>query len=228
MTLRLKLARQHYYCLVLRLLHSLLAIFELTRRRNKIKMSVVKKAPEHPKYIDMVKAAIVATADKKGASRQSIVKYVLANFKVSDNANVHIKLALKRGVSDNVLVQPKGTGASGSFKLNKEAEAASKKAAAKKLKAAAKKVAVPKKVAAKKSKKVSTPAKKAAKSTPKKSPKKVAAKKPAAKKVAAKRTPAKKPVVAAKAVAKKPVAKKVAAKKPAAKRAPAKKTAAKK
>jgi hypothetical protein len=206
-----------------------LAIFELTRRRNKIKMSVVKKAPEHPKYIDMVKAAIVATADKKGASRQSIVKYVLANFKVSDNANVHIKLALKRGVADNVLVQPKGTGASGSFKLNKEAEAASKKAAAKKLKAAAKKVAVPaKKAAAKKTKKVSTPAKKAAKSTPRKSPKKVAAKKPAAKKVAAKKPAAKKPVVAAKAVAKKPVAKKVAAKKPAAKRTPAKKTAAKK
>jgi histone H1/5 len=203
-----------------------LAIFELTRRKNKIKMSVVKKAPEHPKYIEMVKAAIVATADKKGASRQSIVKYILANFKVSDNANVHIKLALKKGVSANVLVQPKGTGASGSFKLNKEAEAASKKAASKKLKVAAKKVA-PKKAAAKKSKKVTTPAKKAAKSTPKKSPKKVAAKKPAAKKVAAKRTPAKKPVVAAKA-AKKPVAKKVAAKKPAAKRTPAKKTAAKK
>ena len=170
------------------------------------KKAAAKKPADHPKYIDMITAAITALKERTGSSRQAITKYIKANYKVGDNADTHIKMALKRGVASGALAQPKGTGASGSFKVVKKAEP--KKKAATKKKPAAKKPAA-KKPAAKKS----TPKKKAAakKSTPKK-------KKPAAKKASsAKKT--KKP-------AKKPAAKKPAAKK-ATKKTPKKKTAKK-
>lgn len=173
------------------------------------KKAAPKKPAEHPKYIDMISAAIVALKDRTGSSRQAIVKYIKANYKVGDNADVHVKLALKRGVASGALSQPKGVGASGSFKVVKKAEP--KKKAAPKKKPAAKKPAAKK--AAKKSTPKKKPAAKKAKSTPKK---KTAAKK--------KPTSAKKP--AAKKAAKKPAAKKPAAKKPA-KKTPKKKAAKK-
>ena len=152
------------------------------------KKKVAKKPADHPKYIDMIVAAIVALKERSGSSRQAIVKYITANYKVGDNVAVHVKQALKRGVTSGVLAQPKGTGASGSFKVVKKEAPPKKKPAAKKPAA--------KKPAAKKP---------AAKKAPKKSP---AKKKPAAKKAKTpkKKTPAKKP-------AKKPTAKKPAAKK---------------
>ena len=163
------------------------------------KKAAPKKPADHPKYIEMVIAAITALKDRKGSSRQAIVKYIKANYKVGDNADVHIKMALKRGVVAGGLAQPKGTGASGSFKVVKKEEP-KKKPAAKK--PAAKKPAA-KKPAAKKStpKKKKAAVKKTTKSTPKK------------------KTAAKKATSAKKAAAKKPAAKKPAAKKPAAKKA---------
>lgn len=147
------------------------------------------KKQDHPKYADIIVAAIGALKERSGSSRQAILKYAQANYSVKDGANTHLKQALKRGVAAGTLKQVKGAGASGSFKVAEKA---------------AKKVKKVKKPKAKK------PVKKAAaKKTPKKAAKKPAAKKPAAKK-------AKKP--AAKKVAKKPAAKKPAAKKPAAKK----------
>jgi len=160
------------------------------------KKAAPKKPAEHPKYIDMITAAITALKERTGSSRQAIAKYIKANYKVGDNADVHLKMALKRGVASGALAQPKGTGASGSFKVVKKEAPKKKKPAAKK--PAAKKPAA-KKPAAKKSTPKKKPAAKKAKSTPKK--KKTPAKKTAAKK------PAKKP--AKKAAAKKPAAKKV-------------------
>ena len=162
------------------------------------KKAAPKKPADHPKYSEMIAAAIGALKERTGSSRQAIVKYITANYKVGESAGTHVKLALKRGVVGGALKQVKGSGASGSFKLAEKPKPAKKKPAAKK-------------PAAKKAKK---PA--AKKATPKK-----AAKKPAAKK-AAKKTPKK----AAKKPAAKKTPKK-AAKKPAAKK-PAKKTAAKK
>merc|ERR1711973_223669 len=135
------------------------------------KKPAAKKVAEHPKYSEMIAAAIGALKERSGSSRQGILKYIAANYKVGDGANTHVKLALKRGVASGDLKQVKGTGASGSFKLAEKPKPAKKKPAAKK--PVAKKVA--KKPAAKKA---------AKKATPKK------AKKPAAKK--AKKTPAKK------------------------------------
>lgn len=170
------------------------------------KKAAPKKPAEHPKYSEMVVAAITTLKERNGSSRQAIVKYIKANYKVSDNCDTHIKQALKKGVTAGVLAQPKGTGASGSFKVIKKAAEPKKKKPVAKKPAAAKKTTPKKKSAPKKK----TPAKKATKSTPKK-------------KAASK---AKKPASAKKAAAKKPAAKKVA-KKPAAKKA-AKKTPTKK
>lgn len=154
------------------------------------------KPADHPKYSEMIAAAIVALKERSGSSRQAILKYISANYKVGDHAGTHLKLALKRGVTGGALKQVKGTGASGSFKVAEKPKAPKKKPAAKK--PAAKKT--PKKPAAKK-----TPKKAAKKPAAKKATPKKAAKKPAAKKTAAKK-PAKKPAT------KKP-AKKTAAKK---------------
>jgi len=159
-----------------------------------------KKTPAaHPKYIDMISAALASLKERNGSSRIAIMKYINANFKVGDNANSHVKLALKRGVAGGSIKQVKGTGASGSFKLVAKVEPKKKKPVAKK---PAAKTATKKKPAAKK-----TPKKKAAAKT--KTPKKAAAKKPVAKKPAAKKA-AKKP---AKKVAKKTPKKKTATKK---------------
>lgn len=155
-----------------------------------------KKAASHPKYSDMIKAAIVNDASRSGASRQSIQKYVRKNYKVGDNADVQIKLALKRLVASGYLRHTKGVGASGSFKLAKaeEKKKSTKPAAAKpKPKKAAKPpkakkaAAKPKKVA-KKTPVKKAPAKKAKKVTKKATPVKAkkAAKKPKAAKPKAK------------------------------------------
>ena len=160
------------------------------------KAAAKKKPAEHPKYTEMIAAAITALKNRKGSSKMAITKYITANYKVGDNADSHVKLALKRGVASELFLQVKGVGASGSFKNGKPAKPAKKPAAAKKaVKKTPKKApkAVVKKVSAKKATK--KPAKKA------KSPKK--AKKPAAKKPAAKKTPKK----AAKKPAKKPAKK---------------------
>jgi len=158
------------------------------------KAATKKKQADHPNYGDMIAAAIGALKERTGSSRQAILKYVTANYKVGDSASTHLKLALKRGVATGLFKQVKGAGASGSFKLaEKPKKVVKKKPAAKKpaaKKATTAKKATPKK-AAKKSGGKKTPAKKSAKKTPAKKP---AAKKPAAKKPA-KKTAAKKKTV---------------------------------
>ena len=165
------------------------------------KKSAPKKPADHPKYIEMIQAAVSALKERNGSSRQAIIKYIKANYNVRENCDSNIKMALKKGVVAGTLTQVKGTGASGSFKLAKPAPKPKKEAPAKK--------PATKKPAAKKTTK-KTPTKKPAKATSKKTPTK---KKPAKKATSAKKPAAKK--------AKKPVAKKPAAKK--AKKTPTKK-----
>ena len=151
----------------------------------KVKKATKPKAPAaHPKYSVMIAAAVAALKDRTGSSRQAILKYVCANYKVdAAKAGVHIRMALKRAVAAGDLKMAKATGkGAGSYKLGEKKVA--KKPAAKKPKAkkpAAKKVA--KKPAAKKA---------AKKPAAKKAAKKPAAKKPAAKKPAAKKAAPKK------------------------------------
>ena len=154
------------------------------------------KPPEHPKYSVMVVAAVTVKKERNGSSRQAITKYIKANYKVGENAGVHIKQALKRGVASGELLQVKGVGASGSFKVAKKVEV--------------KKPAV-KKAAAKKAPAKKTPTKKA---PAKKSGKKKASKSPKRTKSAGKtKKPSKAPKKAAKSPKSKTPAKKQKAKK---------------
>merc|ERR1711953_1058548 len=137
-----------------------------------------KAAPAHPKYVDMVLAAVTSLKERSGSSKQAILKYIIANYKVGDNptiVNSNLKLALKAGVKSGLLTQAKGTGASGSFKVGEVKKAAKKP---KKKPAAKPKKAKATKKAAAKSKKSKKPTKKAAKKAAKpKKAKKASAKK---------------------------------------------------
>ena len=194
------------------------------------------KAPAaHPKYVDMAVSAIGGLKERNGSSRQAIIKYILSHFNVGHDAkavNTHLKLALKRAVTQGKIKHAKGQGASGSFKL---AEPKAKPAAAPK-KSPAKKVAAAKKPkAAASAKKAKSPAKAKAEKAPKtkkspakpKKPKKAA--KAAAPAAAAVKTEAKpKKVKTEKAPKAKVVKKKASPAKKAAKATKSKSPAAKK
>ena len=156
----------------------------------KVKKATKPKVPAaHPPYAAMITAAITGLGDKKGSSRQAILKFVVANNKVdAEKAAVRVRTALKKMIESKKVLAAAVAGkkGAGSFKL----APVEKKA---------KKVVKPKAKKPKKAKKVEK----------KKPAKKPAAKKPAAKKPAAKKPAAKKPA------AKKPAAKKPAAKKAA-------------
>merc|ERR1712200_371110 len=128
-------------------------------------MGVVKekkaKAPAvHPTYAIMISESIKALKDRTGSSRQAILKYICANFKVdAAKANTHVNTALKKGVATGILKMGAAPGRKGAgcFKIGdkaKEEKLKAKKAAVKKPKAAkkpsAKKSAVKKPAAAKK------------------------------------------------------------------------------
>ncbi|CBY12296.1 unnamed protein product [Oikopleura dioica] len=163
---------------------------------------VVAKKADRPSYNVMVAAAIVALKERSGSSRQAIEKYIIANYDGVDKGSHFLKKALKSGVEKGTLVQTKGIGASGSFKIKKAEKPAAKP---KVEKPAAKKPAAKKPAAEKPAAK-----KPAAKKT-------TATKKPVAKKVVKKTVKAASPIKKAaspkkKVVAKKPIVKKTAKK----------------
>merc|ERR1712107_468057 len=142
-----------------------------------------KVAAAHPPYANMIGAAIKALKERNGSSRQAILKYIVANYKVGDaaKAQIRVRLALKKMAAAGAA----GKKGAGCFKLAAAPKVEKKKPAAKKPKAkkaakkpAAKKAAKAKKPAAKKAPKAKKPAaKKAAKKPAAKKPAKKAAKK---------------------------------------------------
>merc|ERR1712207_66734 len=154
---------------------------------NNMTADAAKKAPAkpkapaaHPKYSVTIAAAITALKDRTGSSRQAILKYVCANYKVdAAKAGQHLRMALKAGIKKGSLKMAKESGkGAGKFKLVK----VEKPKKVKKVKKAVK----PKKPAAKKPAKKAPAKKAAAKKPAKKAPAKKAAAKPA------KKAPAKK------------------------------------
>uniref|UniRef100_G3U2H2 H1.2 linker histone, cluster member n=1 Tax=Loxodonta africana TaxID=9785 RepID=G3U2H2_LOXAF len=126
-----------------------------------------------PPVSELITKAVAASKERSGVSLAALKKALAAAGYDVEKNNSRIKLGLKSLVSKGTLVQTKGTGASGSFKLNKKAASGEAKPKIKKAGAAkAKKPAG----AAKKPKKATGAAtpKKSVKKTPKK------AKKPAA------------------------------------------------
>ncbi|KAL9853897.1 histone H1.01-like, partial [Geothlypis trichas] len=146
------------------------------------------RKPAGPSVAELITKAVSASKERKGLSLAALKKALAAGGYDVEKNNSRIKLGLKSLVSKGTLVQTKGTGASGSFRLCKKPGEVKEKAPKKKKTIVIK----PKKPAAKKP---ASAAKKAV--TAKNSPKKV---KPAAKK-AAKSPKAIKPIRPKKAVA---------------------------
>ena len=146
----------------------------------------------NPSSSVMVKAAIEGLKERKGSSLVAIKKYIATNYKIDPSKHSHfIKKALTSGVEKKTIVQTKGTGASGSFKL---AKVEVKKPAKKVVKAK-----TPKNPAFKAKKATKTNPSAAKKATPKKKVEKsksskasAKTKKPAPKKAAPAKKPAKK------------------------------------
>merc|ERR1711876_60513 len=130
----------------------------------KAKKAAKPKAPAaHPPYAAMIKAAVKALGDKKGSSRQAILKYVCANYKVdAAKAASRVRIALKKLVDSKAIVAAAAAGkkGAGSFKLPAK-EPKAKPAKAKKAPKAKKPKAAPKKKIVKKTpvKKAKAPAK---------------------------------------------------------------------
>merc|ERR1712193_505249 len=79
-----------------------------------------KSSAAHPAYKDMIKAAIAGLKTRGGSSRQAIAKYISANYKVGDNANVHLRMAIKRALASGMLVA--NANHSNTFRLAPEAK----------------------------------------------------------------------------------------------------------
>ncbi|XP_056104309.1 histone H1-like [Rhinichthys klamathensis goyatoka] len=149
------------------------------------KKSAVKAKKAGPVVGDLIVKTVSASKERSGVSLAALKKALAAGGYDVDKNNSRVKTAIKSLVTKGTLVQVKGTGASGSFKLNKQQAETKKKpaktAVLKVKKPAAKKPAAAKKPVGKKSpKKVKKPAAKKATKSPKK------AKKPATPKKAAK------------------------------------------
>ncbi|XP_076635400.1 uncharacterized protein LOC143348716 [Colletes latitarsis] len=72
----------------------------------------------HPPTSEMVTSAIRELKDRKGSSLQAIKKYMASTYKVDgEKLAPFIKRYLKSAVTSGAVVQTKGKGASGSFKL---------------------------------------------------------------------------------------------------------------
>ena len=160
------------------------------------------KRPSHPKYIDMIKAAIADLKERNGSSGPAIKKYIGQQYPVDLSNNIvkaHMRKALQNGVKSGALKLTKGTGAAGSYKLGELPKPAEKPKRLPKTKkpTKAKKPVAKKPKSPKKKKPSAKTAVKAKKPASKKTPKKAAkspAKKKVAKKPAAKKTVKKKVV----------------------------------
>ncbi|KAK2867570.1 hypothetical protein Q8A67_025687 [Cirrhinus molitorella] len=145
------------------------------------KKSASKPKKTGPSVRDLIVKTVTASKERSGVSLAALKKALSAGGYDVEKNNSRVKLAVKSLVTNGTLVQTKGTGASGSFKLNKK-QAETKKKPAKKTPAKAKKPAAKKPAVKKSPKKVKKPAATAAKKatkSPKKAKKPAAAKKPA-------------------------------------------------
>ena len=142
----------------------------------KVKKASKPKVPaSHPPYAEMIKTAVTALKERTGTSRQAILKYICANYKVNtDKVQAMVRMNIKKMIDSKTLVSGAAAGRKGAgcFKLAKPVkETIAKKPKAKKPAAATKTKAKKAKV----TKKASKPKAKAAsksKAKPKSAPKK--------------------------------------------------------
>ncbi|XP_056104271.1 histone H1-like [Rhinichthys klamathensis goyatoka] len=148
------------------------------------KKPAAKRKRTGPIVRDLIVKAVSESEERSGVSLPALKKALAADGYDVEKNNSRVKISIKSLVTNDILVRTRGTGVSGSFKLNKKQTVAKKKTKpAKKAAPKAKQTAAakkPKAAAAKKSIAKKSP-KKVKKPAAKKSPKKV--KKPAAKKI---------------------------------------------
>lgn len=124
-----------------------------------------KKKPKtkatHPPTSEMVNAAIKNLKERGGSSLQAIKKYIASNYKVDvDRNSTFIRKYLKSAVAKGSLIQTKGKGASGSFKIGGASSAAGTGGKAKVVKKKKTQAAKKKKEGGAKKAKKASPAKK--------------------------------------------------------------------
>ncbi|XP_018347983.1 PREDICTED: late histone H1-like [Trachymyrmex septentrionalis] len=92
----------------------------VTKKASKSKVKTQqKKISSRPPTSEMVTAAIKELKDRKGSSFQAIKKYIVSTYKVDgEKVAPFIKRYLKSAVTAGAVVQTKGKGATGSFKLS--------------------------------------------------------------------------------------------------------------
>ena len=91
---------------------------QVAPKKTKSSKKKPRTKPVHPRTSEMVVNAIKSLKERGGSSLQAIKKYIAANYKVdSEKLSPFIKKYLKTAVASGELVQTKGKGASGSFKL---------------------------------------------------------------------------------------------------------------
>ncbi|KAM6176614.1 histone H1.1 [Erethizon dorsatum] len=145
------------------------------KKANKPAKALVaaKKKPAGPSVSELIVQALSSSKERSGVSLAALKKALAAAGYDVEKNNSRIKLGLKSLVSKGTLVQTKGTGASGSFKLNKKAPSGEPKLGTAKVASKGKAPGAPKKP-----KKAPAAAAKRAVKTPKKAKKPVLVKKP--------------------------------------------------
>ncbi|XP_039855923.1 histone H1-like [Simochromis diagramma] len=79
---------------------------------------------------ELIVKAVAASKERNGLSVAALKKALAAGGYDVDKSKARVKTAFKSLVAKGTLVQTKGTGASGSFKMNKATESKAKKPAA--------------------------------------------------------------------------------------------------
>ncbi|XP_061051765.1 histone H1.4-like [Eubalaena glacialis] len=92
----------------------------------------VKRKASRPPVSELITKAVAASKERSGMSLAALKKALAAGGYDVEKNNSRIKLGLKSLVSKGTLVQTKGTGTSGSFKLNKKSATEEAKPKAKK------------------------------------------------------------------------------------------------
>uniref|UniRef100_T1HDZ9 H15 domain-containing protein n=1 Tax=Rhodnius prolixus TaxID=13249 RepID=T1HDZ9_RHOPR len=90
----------------------------ISRASNKSKSASERK--QHPSVSEMVTTAIREMNERNGSSLQAIKKFIYTNYIVDESKiSTYIRKFLKAAVESGKLIQTRGKGATGSFKLGK-------------------------------------------------------------------------------------------------------------
>ena len=90
---------------------------QVATKKKKSSTKKTRNKPVHPRTSEMVRNAIISLKERGGSSLQAIKKIIAANYAVDLEMSPYIKRYIKRAVSSGELLQTRGKGASGSFRL---------------------------------------------------------------------------------------------------------------